>query len=276
MDVARQLALADLSLVESTREFTRRTPGTIVREEDGVMLFAGVDSVSSGLVRTAAQPAPPAEATLATADAFFGDLGLGYAVVSRAHLDADLEEAAASAGFSLARELPGMVLTHPVPALHLPGGTEVRRVDDGDGRRLFAEIQAEVMTGWEEVARAIFDGPNSLLATPRAAGFIAYAGDEPASAAMVSVMGCVAGVDWVATRDQFRGRGLGEAVTRAASNAGFELGARLAALQANPLAEPMYMRAGYVTITRYRWLERASRAHQEARSHAQTSGRKGG
>jgi hypothetical protein len=74
---------------------------------------------------------------------------------------------------------------------------------------------------------------------------------------MVSVIGCVGGVDWVATKQRFRGQRLGEAVTRVASNAGFALGARLIGLQANPQAEPMYVRAGYRTIVRYRWYERA-------------------
>ena len=48
-----------------------------------------------------------------------------------------------------------------------------------------------------------------------------------------------------------RKRGLAELCTRAATNRGFDLGARVAALQASVMGEPIYARMGYVTVTRY-------------------------
>ena len=59
-------------------------------------------------------------------------------------------------------------------------------------------------------------------------------------------------VGFVGTKVKARGRGLGEALTRAATNAGFDLGARLASLQASPEGYPIYRRMGYVEISRYR------------------------
>ena len=58
---------------------------------------------------------------------------------------------------------------------------------------------------------------------------------------------------WVATRAPYRGRGLGEAVTRVVSNAGFDLGARLIALRAGGKPETLYRRVGYIPVTRFRW-----------------------
>ena len=55
----------------------------------------------------------------------------------------------------------------------------------------------------------------------------------------------------VGTIGAARGRGLAELCTRAAGNAGFDLGGRIAALQASPMGEPIYRRMGYVEITRY-------------------------
>ena len=51
--------------------------------------------------------------------------------------------------------------------------------------------------------------------------------------------------------DRHGGRGLAALVTRAAGNAGFDLGARLASLQASPMGEPVYRRMGYETIGSY-------------------------
>ena len=68
---------------------------------------------------------------------------------------------------------------------------------------------------------------------------------------MVIVTHGVAGVYWVGTAPGARGRGLAELCTRAAGNAGFDLGARVAALQASVMGEPVYRRMGYVEVTRY-------------------------
>jgi ribosomal protein S18 acetylase RimI-like enzyme len=64
----------------------------------------------------------------------------------------------------------------------------------------------------------------------------------------------VAGIYWVGTIPAARGRGLAELCTRAAGNAGFDLGGRIAALQASPMGEPVYKRMGYFEVTRYPYL----------------------
>jgi predicted GNAT family acetyltransferase len=66
----------------------------------------------------------------------------------------------------------------------------------------------------------------------------------------------IAGVYWVGTVDDARGRGLGEAVTRAVTNAAFDLGARANTLQASIMGEPIYRRMGYETLYSYHSLVR--------------------
>jgi predicted acetyltransferase len=70
---------------------------------------------------------------------------------------------------------------------------------------------------------------------------------------MVMVTHGVAGVYWVGTTPEARGRGLAEIVTRTAGNAGFDMGATVTALQASVMGEPIYRRMGYREITRYPW-----------------------
>ena len=67
----------------------------------------------------------------------------------------------------------------------------------------------------------------------------------------------VAGIYWVGSLAAARGRGLGRAVTAAATNAGFDLGADFASLQASPMGEPIYRAMGYETIYDYRLLHLA-------------------
>jgi ribosomal protein S18 acetylase RimI-like enzyme len=63
----------------------------------------------------------------------------------------------------------------------------------------------------------------------------------------------VAGIQLVGTIPGARGRGLGELCTRWAVNAGFELGARAIVLEASDAGEPLYLRLGFVEVSRYRW-----------------------
>jgi len=52
----------------------------------------------------------------------------------------------------------------------------------------------------------------------------------------------------VGTVPEYRRRGLGDAVSRAATNAGFELGARIVALEASPMGLPLYAKMRYETV----------------------------
>ena len=65
--------------------------------------------------------------------------------------------------------------------------------------------------------------------------------------------GSVAGIQLVGTVPDARGRGLGELCTRWAVGAGFDLGARAVVLEASEAGEPLYLRLGFVEVSRYRW-----------------------
>ena len=109
------------------------------------------------------------------------------------------------------------------------------------------------------VATATFAELESLVG-PTVRAVVAWHDDDPVAAAMVVVSDGVAGVNYVGTVPEARGRGLGELTTRWATNAGFDLGAEVAALQASPMGEPVYRRMGYKEITRYRWYLGPARA----------------
>ncbi len=102
------------------------------------------------------------------------------------------------------------------------------------------------------VTEAMFSSPERVL-NPHTVVVVGYLEDEPAAAAIAILSDGIAGLCWVVTVPEARGKGLGEACTRLAGNRAFELGARCVTPQASPQGEPIYLRMGYREITRYRW-----------------------
>ena len=79
---------------------------------------------------------------------------------------------------------------------------------------------------------------------------------QPVACAQLLLSHGIAGVYYVGTVEAARGRGLGELVTRAVTNRGFERGAPVVGLQASPMGEPIYRRMGYRALYRQAGLVR--------------------
>jgi GNAT superfamily N-acetyltransferase len=247
-----QLLLSDLNYWEAMRDLSRRAGGTVV-DEGGVLLFAGGHSLPvliNGVFRTDARVSPAD--VLARAERFFRQHGRGYTIVLRAHADDDLRAAAEAAGFLAMGDMPDMVLDHRLPDAVPPAGVELRRVTTEADAKGYGEVMG--------VAYATYGMPEDVLPTalplyalyaPHIVAVLARVNGTPAAGAMVVVTHGVAGIYWVGTTPDARGKGLAELCTRAAGNAGFDQGARIAALQASPMGEPVYKRMGYVEVSRY-------------------------
>jgi GNAT superfamily N-acetyltransferase len=258
------IELSDLNYAEALRELTRRSGGA-VHEEDGLLLFAGMHRLPvmvNGAMRTDGRL--PAADVVVRAREFFAARRRGYSIVVRAHADADLQEAAGAAGLASLGEPPGMVLERRMPDPTLPPGVTLRRVVTAEDVAAFVDVMVAAWGTYgmpADVAPATL-GHREVLIAPHIVSFLALLEGRPVAGAMVIVTHGVAGVYWVGTVPDARGRGLGEVVTRAAGNAGFDLGARIAALQASPMGEPVYRRMGYIEVTRYPYLVQFE--HREA------------
>ena len=62
----------------------------------------------------------------------------------------------------------------------------------------------------------------------------------------------IAGVYFVATLGEARGKGFADAVTRAVTNAAFDDGAAASTLQPSSMGDPIYRRMGYIEIYNYK------------------------
>lgn len=253
---------AHLNLVDSSRQLFELDPGASVEREDGWLFGAG--SPEHPVISNAAfriDDNVDAEEFVARAKSFFGERDRGFSVWVRGEEpeDRDLDAAAAAAGLQQVYAMPEMVLGSRAEAAPLPAGAEIRRLTSDEEAEDYWRIAAAayVDIGWPPEVFGFYEGADGLTAD-NVASFIAYLDNEPVSIAMTIVSHGVAGIYWVGSLEKARGKGLGRAITTAATNAGFDLGAEVASLQASPMGKPIYEAMGYETIFSYRLLMSAA------------------
>lgn len=248
-------ARAHLNLIDSSRQLFELDPGAALEAESGWLFGAG--SPTHPVISNAAfrrDDGVDAEDFIARAVAFFGERGRGFSIWVRSGQseDDDLAAAAARAGMERVFAMPEMVLDQPVEEPTLPARAELRRLDSTDDAVDYWQIAAAAYQslGFPPEVFASYENHGGLLAENLAA-FIAHLDGVPVSIAMTIVSHGVAGIYWVGSLEQARGHGLGRAVTAAATNAGFAMGADLASLQASPMGAPIYADMGYETAFEY-------------------------
>lgn len=246
-----------LNLVDSSRQLFELDPGAEIEVKANWLFGAGRSShpaISNAAFRTGETDA---EELLARARDFFGARGRGFSVWARGDEpgDRDLVEAAGSAGLQPVYEMPEMVLRRRAEERPLPRGVEMRRVGAAGKAEDYWRVATAAYSSIgfpPEVFRYYED--HSGLSADNVVAFLAYLDGKPVSIAMTIVSHGVAGIYWVGSLEEARGRGLGWAVTAAATNAGFDLGAEIASLQASPMGESLYAAMGFETIFAYRLL----------------------
>jgi GNAT superfamily N-acetyltransferase len=245
-----------LNLIDSSRQLVELDPDAAVEAGPGWIFSAGSHPhpvISNAAFRS--DDALDASEFVARARSFFAKRERGFSVWVRSEQeeDRDLLAAAETAGLTFVYAMPEMVLEAPVETPLLPAGAELRRLTEVEQVDDYWEIAAASYTslGFPPEVFGSYSNRTGLFAENIAA-FVAYLDGEPASIAMTIVSHGVAGIYWVGSLEQARGKGLGQATTAAATNAGFEMGADLASLQASPMGRPIYRRMGYETLFDYR------------------------
>ncbi len=252
------LTLSDLNLAESHREHARWLPPTRVQEDEQVLFAASGTRFPAGPFNTAVcvgAPVQDEEAFLDRARGHFASLGRGFSVYTRAHLDRMLAAACERAGYLRVGEPPGMALLERIAPPDLPGGVEIRTVSLTAGATAFIEVSAAAYESLglpAPVTLKILSRPERWL-TPYWHVEVLFEQQRPVAAAMLLFAHGVAGVYWVGTIPDARGRGHAERIMRSLCNRAFDRGAGAVLLQASPFGEPIYRRLGFREITRYPW-----------------------
>jgi GNAT superfamily N-acetyltransferase len=251
------LRRAHLNLVDSSRWFFELDPGATI-EGDGWLFGAGSPEhpvISNAAFRT--DDGLDAGELIARAKEFFGERRRGFSIWVRGgqSQDEDLTAAAEAAGLTAVYEMPEMILDSPAKSEPTPQGVEVRRlsrVDDADDFwKVATESYADI--GFPPEIFASYTENAGLLAD-NAAVFVAYLEGAPVAIAATYVTHGIAGVYWVGTLKSARGMGLARKLTATAVEAGLELGADVASLQASPMGKPVYATMGFETVFDYRLL----------------------
>jgi ribosomal protein S18 acetylase RimI-like enzyme len=247
-----------LNLIDSSRQLFELDPDAAVERSDGWLFGAGSSThpaISNAAFR--ADDGLDPSRFVARATAFFASRKRRFSIMLRGEEPEDLGlvEAAEAAGFQLVYAMPEMTLVAPVAAPPLPAGAELRKLTGAEQAKAYWRIASASYTSIG-FPPEVFEGytDHAGLWAENVAAFIAYLDDEPVSIAMTIVSHGVAGIYWVGSLEQARGKGLGRAVTVAATNAGFELGGEVASLQASPMGKPIYEAIGYETVYDYRLL----------------------
>jgi hypothetical protein len=248
------VALVHRTLVAYSRALSGFSTRGALEDRDDIVLCAGGTWIPM-IANTAFRREPGVSATdvVHRADAFFGRLGRGYTVSVRDNgEDEDLRAACLAAGLELfGSDTPDMVCAGPLPERPIPPGIELRRVDDQEGVRQFADVNSAAYATYgmpAEVHPDLFDNPAAVLEDQAAHIVLASNEREPVATALVYESDGAATVQWVGTRPGSRTSGLGALVTVWVTNLAFRRGASSVSLQASPMGAPVYLKLGYETV----------------------------
>ena len=236
-------------------------------EVDGVLLYGTATDfpvTCNGAARV--DPSVPDDTVLDLASTWFAERGTGFTlqVEDPDGDDAGLVAAAEARGLVTLSHAPAMVCRARLADAVAPDGIELQGVSGpGELADHFVSVSDRAYQSLGMTAGVIEDVivRRNLLCTDRVHSVVAMSDDGPLAAAQLVMSDpidgvAVAGVYYVGTLEAARGQGLGELVTRAVTNRGFDLGAGFASLQATDMGAPVYYRIGYELLTTYRGLVR--------------------
>ena len=197
-----------------------------------------------------------AAAALPAAIAEIEALGISPGVLLRAGRTPACAEAARALGLTAEEAEPGMAVARDDLAVDEVPGLEIVRIATADG---LAQALAVAVAGFQIPVEIL--APLYGLDVGTIDGMSFYLGRVDGRDVSTSVgftLGDTVGIFNVATPPEHRGRGYGAALTAAAAQDGFAVGADLAWLQSSPLGLPVYRRLGFREVERYILLSRPS------------------
>lgn len=251
MDASRSAGLAESNIATALAVWARAAEGGgTERIERGLMARAAAPLRSfNQVLLTGGRAASGLAEVAASAERFIGR-GRRFRVRILEGLAPEDDEAFEAVGLERHGGLPSMALDLPAGAAKVSDGVEIREVTDEAMLAAHTGIVAGAF-GWEPADLARVLRPR-LIGAEGWHAFTAYADGVPAAAAQLVIDGACGGLYYIATSDEHRRRGIGEAITRRAASAAAVAGCTVATLQASPMGQPVYERIGFRRVGYYR------------------------
>jgi GNAT superfamily N-acetyltransferase len=195
---------------------------------------------------------PSLDELLPVAREFFAGSEKGWGVLVEGDAGHPMEAELRARGWAIDEDEPAYVLRDLAAVEQRPGSElVVRLIDTGAGAEAFRVLTATAFQAPPELADLIVPSP-SLAFDPDIALFIGSVGGVDVSAAGYSRTGTTAVLWGVATLEAYRGRGYGDAVSRAALRHAVGRGCTTAALRSGPKSRPVYERIGFRYVCQHR------------------------
>ncbi len=196
---------------------------------------------------------PALDELLPFAREFFAHCEQGWGVQVEGDAGHPMEAELRGRGWAVAEDEPAFVLEPLTPAIRkeVPPGLSIRVVPDQPGVDAFHDLVGAAFGAPPELANSMRPLP-TFASDPHIALFIGSVGGVDVTAAGYSRSGSTAVLWGVGTLEEHRGRGYGEAVSRAALAHAAERGCTSAALRSGPKSIPLYERIGFRYVCQHR------------------------
>ncbi|MEF9934661.1 MAG: hypothetical protein RSA01_08500 [Clostridium sp.] len=223
-------------------------------EENGYIIFSiGVSTIDGHLSGGICMDDSKAEDFVEHIFRFFKERGFGFSIWVKDHGNVNLESILKSRGLSPAREKgsPIMVCNKVIDIKPLHEDFYMKKITSNEIED-FKKIIINAFDKEENVADAMIS--ERIVNHPDWDGILIYekSTNKPVATGAVVNNGDTAGIYYIATLEEYRGKGLGQFVASETTNMGFNKGANLVVLQASSLGESVYVKINYNTVSYYR------------------------
>lgn len=245
---------SDLNLRESIKNIGENAPkGEIVEKEKYMLVTIGLKTTESHANAAFSLDDSNPSKTFKEINDFFKEKDLPYVFWIGEGRDENMERYLRHHGYEPSKEpgTPLMVIDHKLDMPALEIDIEVKKVESQAQIDDYIDLVDECFELGEEVARDMFNSSNVLNSRNNAAYLIYYKG-KAVSGVQIYRTDDVAGIYWVATREEMRGKGLGKYISALGTNTAFDMGVDKVILQASKLGKYVYDRIGYDLIGYYR------------------------
>ena len=244
------LPALDANYLDASRIFVSGSDTGEYRERrDVVIVCCGlpVETLNFGFLKP---PHGDLAATAAAVTSYFAERKLPFQLTFREQGPEPSIRQLESNGWRRKPEpIPGMTLAMPASAKAPPSPLAIQQVRTPEQLVGFREAAFRGFGYPVAAARIFLD--ERLLGLPQVRLYSGLVGGAVVATSMLIATGAVAGIYWVATLEEQRGRGYGEALTWAAITGGREFGCGIASLQASNLGRPVYARMGFEHVIDY-------------------------